>query len=85
MLADLPSIGDAASEPLTLQSTGNMSERDIGSSGPDYLPCLPGVRRHLRGRRGGLKDMPTMPLDIFCEVRWSLDWLSLLLTLYMIL
>ena len=30
---------------------------------------LPGVRRHLRGRRGGLKDMPEMPLDILFEVR----------------
>ena len=29
--------------------------------------------------------MPTMPLDILFEVRWSLDWLSPLLTLYMIL
>ena len=29
---------------------------------------LPGVRRHLRGRRGGLKDMPEMPLDILFEV-----------------
>lgn len=25
-------------------------------------------RRNLRGRRGGLKDMPSMPLDILMEV-----------------
>ncbi|KAI1795649.1 hypothetical protein LXA43DRAFT_730878 [Ganoderma leucocontextum] len=28
----------------------------------------PGSRRHLRGRRGGLKDMPDMPLDILFEI-----------------
>ena len=26
------------------------------------------VRRNIRGRRGGLKDMPNMPLDILIEV-----------------
>lgn len=29
------------------------------------------VRRGLRGRRGGLRDMPNMPLDILVEVRLS--------------
>lgn len=27
------------------------------------------TRRYLRGRLGGLKDMPDMPLDILIEVR----------------
>ncbi len=27
------------------------------------------ARRNIRGRRGGLKDMPNMPLDILIEVR----------------
>ena len=27
------------------------------------------ARRNVRGRRGGLKDMPGMPLDILIEVR----------------
>ncbi len=26
------------------------------------------VRRNLRGRRGGLRDMPNMPLDVLIEV-----------------
>ena len=29
---------------------------------------FPGSRRHLRGRRGGLKDLPYMPLDVIFEV-----------------
>ncbi|KAH9935794.1 uncharacterized protein B0H18DRAFT_423867 [Fomitopsis serialis] len=28
----------------------------------------PGRRRNVRGRKGGLKDMPTMPLDILLEI-----------------
>ena len=28
------------------------------------------ARRNVRGRRGGLKDMPNMPLDILIEVRF---------------
>ena len=27
------------------------------------------AQRNVRGRRGGLKDMPNMPLDILFEVR----------------
>ena len=29
------------------------------------------ARRHVRGRRGGLKDLPMMPLDVLYEVRLS--------------
>ena len=29
------------------------------------------ARRNVRGRRGGLKDMPNMPLDILIEVRFK--------------
>ncbi|TBU45784.1 hypothetical protein BD309DRAFT_955402 [Dichomitus squalens] len=35
-----------------------------GSGALVYL----GSRRHLRGRRGGLKDMPEMPLDVLFEI-----------------
>ena len=33
-------------------------------------------RRNLRGKRGGLKDMPSMPLDILMEVRKRIRVLS---------
>ncbi|KAI1795639.1 hypothetical protein LXA43DRAFT_991437 [Ganoderma leucocontextum] len=48
------------SPPKTTHGTGAYHE---GSAA-----VLPGLRRHLRGRRGGLKDMPEMPLDILFEI-----------------
>ena len=42
--------------------TGELS-RTIGGA-----VVSPGSRRHLRGRRGGLKDLPYMPLDVIFEV-----------------
>ena len=32
-------------------------------------PKKDGARRNLRGKRGGLKNMPSMPLDVLMEVR----------------
>ncbi|KZT71821.1 hypothetical protein DAEQUDRAFT_723911 [Daedalea quercina L-15889] len=47
-------------------------ERNRG--GVQSAPKQPeGGRKHLRGKRGGLKDMPTMPLDILLEILCSLE------------
>ncbi|KAH9839225.1 uncharacterized protein C8Q71DRAFT_855858 [Rhodofomes roseus] len=39
----------------------------------DAPPKKEGGRRNLRGKRGGLKDMPTMPLDILLEIFCHLE------------
>lgn len=38
------------------------------TSGVAQAPAGENDRRHLRGKKGGLRDMPTMPLDILLEV-----------------
>ena len=50
--------GQAATESSTSGATadGGQTQRIV-------------LRRNIRGRRGGLKDMPQMPLDILIEVR----------------
>ena len=57
--------------------TGELS-RTIGGA-----VVSPGSRRHLRGRRGGLKDLPYMPLDVIYEVSSAMQvtsWTRMKLT-----
>ena len=51
-----------------------LDNKDDGVPTPAKAPPKKeGGRRNLRGKRGGLKDMPSMPLDILQEVRkWPL-------------
>ena len=39
------------------------------STGPQLSNAAAKPRRNLRGRRGSLQDLPSMPLDILFEVR----------------
>ncbi|TBU33703.1 hypothetical protein BD311DRAFT_390362 [Dichomitus squalens] len=71
MSADVASIDLQVVKSLTPQPTFDMSIRaraDSSDATASGLISLPGIRRHLRGRRGGLKDMPAMPLDILFEI-----------------
>ncbi|TBU45773.1 hypothetical protein BD309DRAFT_955381 [Dichomitus squalens] len=68
MSAHVASIDLQVAKNLTPQPTFDMSVGRADSSDATGLISLPGIRRHLRGRRGGLKDMPAMPLDILFEI-----------------
>ena len=55
----------------SLTTTTNMPPRKKtrkAQDEPAKEPVQQAVRRNVRGRRGGLKDMPGMPLDILIEV-----------------
>ena len=62
--------GASATASLEASSTAD----DAGAPIP---PSANPSKKAVRGRRGGLKDMPQMPLDILMEVISSFFWLSL--------
>ena len=62
--------GVAATASLEASSAAD----DAGAPIP---PSANPSKKAVRGRRGGLKDMPQMPLDILMEVISSFFWLSL--------
>ncbi|KAI0355612.1 hypothetical protein OH77DRAFT_1454044 [Trametes cingulata] len=55
-------LADTAADPAATASGSNGAAAEKATTGR-----TPG-RRNIRGRRGGLKDMPNMPLDILIEI-----------------
>ena len=61
-----PSITLAFLMPRKRAATVRNASKDAQAiAGPAHV----GRRRNVRGRKGGLKDMPNMPFDILLEVR----------------